>query len=65
MNDQILIDAGNTYRKWSAEIANGLAKSQYGKHYTNGIAESINNLLKTIIKYHMDIITSTDLEEEL
>lgn len=47
---EILIDVANTYRKWSVEIANGLAKSQTGKHYTNGIAESINNLLKTIIK---------------
>ena len=49
-NNQLLIDVGNTYRKWSVEIANGLARSQYGKHYTNGVAESINNHLKTIIK---------------
>ena len=48
--EEILIDVANTYRKWAAEIANGLAKSQSGKHYTNGIAESINNHLKTIIK---------------
>ena len=48
--NQILIDVGNTYKKWRIEIANGLAKSQSGKHYTNGIAESINNHLKTIIK---------------
>lgn len=50
LDNQLLIDVGNTYRKWSVEIANGLARSQYGKHYTNGIAESINNHLKTIIK---------------
>ena len=40
----------DTYKKWRIEIANGLAYSQSGKHYSNGIAESINNLLKTIIK---------------
>jgi len=43
-------EVGRTYKKWSVEIANGLAKSQSGRHYTNGIAESINNHLKTIIK---------------
>lgn len=48
--DESLIDVSNTYRKWAVEIANGLAKSQTGKHYTNGIAESINNHLKTILK---------------
>lgn len=45
-----LIDVANTYKKWRIEIANGLAKSQTGKHYTNGIAEALNNHLKTIIK---------------
>lgn len=48
--DKMLIDVGNTYKKWRIEIANGCAKSQTGGHYTNGIAESINNHLKTIIK---------------
>lgn len=46
----LLEEVGSTYRKWAVEIANGLARSQSGKHYTNGIAESINNHLKTIIK---------------
>ena len=46
----ILETVGYTYRKWEVEIASGLARSQTGKHYTNGIAESINNHLKTIIK---------------
>lgn len=49
-NNEILVDVASTYRKWAPEIADGLAKSQTGKHYTNGIAESINNHLKTIIK---------------
>jgi len=48
--DELLESGGYTYRKWAVEIANGLAKSQTGKHYTNGISESINNQLKTIIK---------------
>lgn len=45
-----LESVGRTYRKWSGEIASGLSKSQSGRRYTNGIAESINNRLKTIIK---------------
>jgi len=48
--NELLESVGYTYRKWAVEIASGLAKSQTGKHYTNGIAESINNQLKTIIK---------------
>ncbi len=48
--NEILSSVGYTYRKWVVEIANGLAKSQTGKHYANGIAENINNHLKTIIK---------------
>ena len=49
-NEDVLIEVADTYRKWAPEIANGLAKNQNNKHYTNGIAESINNHLKTIIK---------------
>ena len=48
--NEYLIDVANTYKKWRIEIANGLAKSQRSKHYTNGIAEALNNHLKTIIK---------------
>jgi len=48
--NELLETVGYTYRKWAVEIANGLASSQTGKHYSNGIAESINNHLKTIIK---------------
>ena len=48
--NDILSSVGYTYKRWSIEIACGLARNQHGKHYTNGIAESINNQLKTIIK---------------
>lgn len=49
-DNDILESVGYTYRKWRIEIANGIARNQKGKHYTNGIAESLNNHLKTIIK---------------
>lgn len=47
---EILKSVGRTYRHWRAEIANGLATSQNGARITNGIAEAINNVIKTIIK---------------
>lgn len=46
----LLSSVGKSYEKWRIEIADGLARNQTGKHYSNGIAESINNNLKTIIK---------------
>lgn len=46
----ILMSVGRSYKKWRVEIADGLAKNQTGRYYSNGIAESINNNLKTIIK---------------
>lgn len=49
-DNKLLNDVGNTYYKWRIEIANGLAKNQNGSRYTNSIAETINNHLKTIIK---------------
>jgi len=49
-DNEILQSVGYTYDKWRVEIANGLAKNQNNIRYTNGIAESINNHLKTIIK---------------
>lgn len=48
--NELLVSVGRTYHKWRIEIANGFAKNQNGIHYTNAIAESINNQLKTIIK---------------
>lgn len=41
---------GQTYHRWRIEIANGFARNQKDVHYTNAIAESLNNGLKTIIK---------------
>lgn len=49
-DDESLQKVGMTYKKWIGEIANGLSYNQRGRRYTNGIAESINNQLKTIIK---------------
>lgn len=46
----LLNSVGDTYLKWMYEIANGLSRSQNNIRYTNSIAESINNHLKTIIK---------------
>lgn len=45
-----LASVGNTYRKWKAGIANGIARSQNRTKLTNAVAESLNNQLKTIIK---------------
>lgn len=49
VNDK-LVSVEQSYKKWRVEIANGLAKNQTGKVYSNGIAEAINNELKTITK---------------
>ena len=46
----LLSAVGRSYSKWRIEIADGLARNQTGHHYSNGIAESINNNLKTVIK---------------
>ena len=46
----ILETVGNSYTKYRVEIADGLAKNQTGKHYSNDVAESINNNVSTIIK---------------
>jgi transposase len=49
-SNEFLQSVGYTYDRWRIEIASGLAKNQNNVRYTNGIAESINNHLKTIIK---------------
>ena len=49
-DSDILRSVGRTYRKWKVGIANGLAQNQNRIHYTNAIAESLNNQLQTIIK---------------
>lgn len=48
--DPALISVGNSYHKWKVEIANGLVKNKNDMHYSNGIAEAINNKIKTIVK---------------
>lgn len=48
--NELLVSVGRSYHKWRTEIANGFAKNQNKVRYTNAIAESINNQLKTIIK---------------
>ena len=45
-----LIKVGKSYYKWRYEIASGFAKNEYKVHISNGIAECINNNIKTIIK---------------
>lgn len=45
-----LESVGRSYAKWRIEIADGLAKNQTGRSYSNGVAESINNNLKTTLK---------------
>lgn len=47
---QALETVGTTYTRYRVEIANGLARNQTGKYYSNSIAESINNNISTIIK---------------
>ena len=49
-DNEDLKSVGRTYRKWRIEIANGFAKNQKQIHYTNAIAEGLNNQLKTILK---------------
>ena len=41
---------GSTYLKWKVGISNRISRSQNQIHYTNAIAEGLNNQLKTIIK---------------
>lgn len=48
--DELLEAVGRSYRKWAAEIANGLSYSQNGRRFTNGIAECDNNHIDTLIK---------------
>lgn len=49
-NNDLLKKVGQSYYKWRYEIANGFTKNQYHIHISNGIAECINNNIKTIIK---------------
>ena len=53
-NDERLKNVGNSYYSWRFEIASGFAKNEYKIHISNGIAECINNNIKTIIKSSYD-----------
>lgn len=48
--NELLVKVGDSYYKWRYEIANGFTKNQYHIHISNGIAECINNNIKTLIK---------------
>ena len=48
--NETLQKVGKSYHKWRYEIANGFTKNPYHVHISNGIAECINNNIKTIIK---------------
>jgi transposase len=45
-----LISVANTYEKWIIEISNAFSMHPSYKNISNSIAESTNNLIKTIIK---------------
>ncbi len=46
----LLESVGRSCRKWRAQIANGLAKNQMGVRLSNGVAEGLNNQIKTLKK---------------
>jgi len=46
----LIQEVGRSYHKWRFEIANAFSKTQNNIRYHNGIAENINNHLKSIIK---------------
>lgn len=46
----IIQEVGRSYHKWRVEIANAFSKTQNQIRYHNGIAENINNHLKSITK---------------
>jgi len=46
----VLRETGRSYHKWRYEIANAFSKTQNNIRYHNGIAETINNHIKSITK---------------
>ena len=48
--NKTLNKVADSYYKWRYEIANGFTKNQYHVHISNGIAECINNNIKTLMK---------------
>ena len=49
-NSELLHAVGRSYHKWRVEIASAFSYTQNKIRYTNAIAESINNQIKTITK---------------
>ena len=45
---ELLKGVGRTYWKWRVEIANGLIRREGGKHFHNGVAESLNKEIKRL-----------------
>ncbi len=43
-------EVGRSYHKWRVEIANAFSKTQNNIRYHNGVAENINNHIKSITK---------------
>ncbi len=46
----LLETVGRSYAHWKVEIANGFARTQSGRRFSNGIAEGLNNRVKTLKK---------------
>ena len=46
----IIQEVGRSYHKWRVEIANAFSKTQNNIRYHNGVAENINNHIKSITK---------------
>jgi transposase len=46
----IIQEVGRSYHKWRFEIANAFSKTQNNIRYHNGVAETINNHIKSITK---------------
>jgi transposase len=53
--DKELTRVAETYEKYKVEIINCLDKKSRDFRYTTGIAECVNNHIKTIIKCAMDV----------
>ena len=49
-DSHLIKEVGRSYYKWRVEIANAFSKTQNNIRYHNGVAENINNHLKSITK---------------
>ena len=55
-NDDEFIKVGKTYKKWLPQIVNAYKHESVVRKYTNAIAESLNNTVKTLIKISYGLI---------